>query len=95
MTSKDTLPPSSSSGVLTPPSSTEARDWNDEDVEKRMEKDGNRNDALSRTRSAVSIAETMSLPKEIAFVSVICMANFMTRWFSLYVKFIEAKANKM
>jgi hypothetical protein len=32
-----------------------------------------------RTKSAVSIAETLSLPREIAFVSVVCMAQFMTR----------------
>jgi len=34
---------------------------------------------LARTRSSASIAEQMSLPHEIIFVSVICMAQFMTQ----------------
>jgi hypothetical protein len=36
-------------------------------------------DDLERSKSTKSIAETLSLPREIAFVSVICMAQFMTR----------------
>ncbi|KAJ4172353.1 multidrug-resistance type transporter aminotriazole resistance [Fusarium falciforme] len=34
---------------------------------------------LARTKSAVSIAETFSLPHEILFISTICMAQFMTQ----------------
>ncbi|KAF4969054.1 hypothetical protein FZEAL_10304 [Fusarium zealandicum] len=34
---------------------------------------------LARRKSAVSIAETFSLPREILFVSIICMAQFMTQ----------------
>lgn len=37
------------------------------------------NDDLTRTKSAVSIAETLSLPREILFVFIICMAQFMTQ----------------
>jgi hypothetical protein len=34
---------------------------------------------LERSKSTKSIAETLSLPREAAFVFVICMAQFMTR----------------
>ena len=34
---------------------------------------------LSRTVSTVSIAESLSLPHEIIFVSIICLAQFMTQ----------------
>ncbi|KAF4980959.1 hypothetical protein FDECE_17777 [Fusarium decemcellulare] len=34
---------------------------------------------LARTKSAASIAETFSLPREILFISIICMAQFMTQ----------------
>lgn len=34
---------------------------------------------LARTVSTVSIAETLSLPHEILFVSIICLAQFMTQ----------------
>ncbi|KAF5021102.1 hypothetical protein F66182_6861 [Fusarium sp. NRRL 66182] len=34
---------------------------------------------ITRTKSNVSIAETFSLPREILFVSIICMAQFMTQ----------------
>jgi hypothetical protein len=34
---------------------------------------------IGRTKSATSIAETLSLPREIAFVAIICMAQFTTR----------------
>ncbi|KAE9984727.1 hypothetical protein EG328_008344 [Venturia inaequalis] len=58
----------------------EQREWDNVDVEKSMSKERRaRDEHLSRTKSAVSIAETLSLPREIAFVSVICMANFMTQ----------------
>ena len=51
-----------------------------EDVDEDFEKDIQRkDDDLTRTKSAVSIAETFSLPHEIAFVTVICMAQFLTR----------------
>jgi hypothetical protein len=84
MTSNDTLQQNSASGsasgVSTPIYPMEPRDWDDDDdVEKSMERDGDRHGDLSRTKSAISIAETLSLPREIAFVGVICMANFMTR----------------
>ncbi|KLP05695.1 hypothetical protein CEK26_003057 [Fusarium fujikuroi] len=36
-------------------------------------------EAISRTKSNVSIAETFSLPHEILFVAIICMAQFMTQ----------------
>lgn len=77
--SKNDLPHHSSSGVSTPTTSTEPREWEDEDVEKVMEEDGHRDGHLSRTKSAMSIADTLSLPREIAFIGVICMANFMAR----------------
>ncbi|KAK7414929.1 multidrug-resistance type transporter aminotriazole resistance [Neonectria punicea] len=34
---------------------------------------------LARTKSTASIAETFSLPREILFISIICMAQFMTQ----------------
>lgn len=41
---------------------------------------GNKLDAeLARTKSTVSIAESMSLPHEILFVALICLAQFMTQ----------------
>jgi hypothetical protein len=36
--------------------------------------------SLARTKS---IAETLSLPHEIAFVTIVCMANFFTRTYSV------------
>ncbi|KAF5630292.1 aminotriazole resistance [Fusarium sp. NRRL 52700] len=36
-------------------------------------------EAITRTKSNVSIAETFSLPHEAAFVAIICMAQFMTQ----------------
>ncbi|KAI9710082.1 MAG: hypothetical protein M1820_002884 [Bogoriella megaspora] len=37
------------------------------------------NNDLARTKSSVSIADTMSLPHEILFVAIICLAQFMTQ----------------
>lgn len=69
----DGIPQNSSSGASTPVSHAERREWDDaDDVEKSMSKDG-RDGHLSRTKSAMSIADTLSLPREIAFVGVICM----------------------
>ncbi|TID22869.1 major facilitator superfamily-domain-containing protein [Venturia nashicola] len=75
---KEETPRNSSSKGLTPTSMEERRALDDMDAENSMSKD-RRDEHLSRTKSAVSIADTLSLPREIAFVSVICMANFMTQ----------------
>jgi len=71
--------PPPSSGRLTPSSPEEEHAWDDQDIEKRIERGARGNEDLSRTKSGISIAETLSLPREIAFVSVICMTNFLTR----------------
>jgi MFS family permease len=41
--------------------------------------EGTNADNITRTKSTLSIAETLSLPREIVFVSTICMAQFMTQ----------------
>jgi hypothetical protein len=46
---------------------------------RRADTDHDQGDALERSKSTRSIAETFTLPQEIAFVTVICMAQFMTR----------------
>jgi len=48
----------------------------EDEIEK--EEQGNQMN-LTKTRSTISIAEQMSLTREILFVFVICMAQFMTR----------------
>lgn len=69
-----------------PIANEERPEWDDgSDVEKSTNKDRS-DEHLSRTKSAISIAETLSLPREIAFVGVICMANFMTRSLSRFFR---------
>jgi hypothetical protein len=46
---------------------------------------------FGRTKSATSIAETLSLPHEIAFVAIICMAQFTTRKSSKFLQEIPSK----
>jgi len=46
---------------------------------------------LAKTRSSVSIAEQMSLTREILFVFIVCMAQFMTRTFvALFIYLVAA-----
>jgi hypothetical protein len=68
---------------------SEIEDGGPRDVEKELAelRDGGspgieneQGEDLERSKSTKSIAETLSLPREIAFVSIICMAQFMTRW---------------
>jgi hypothetical protein len=73
-----------SSGLFTPTSPTLPQNWGERDMDKEMERVASRDENLVRTKSAVSIAETLSLPRELLFVSVICMAQFMTRKYTLH-----------
>ncbi|QDS68933.1 hypothetical protein FKW77_008432 [Venturia effusa] len=78
MDSREEMPRNSSTPTLRSIPNAGRRESYEVDVEKSIINDTMDGD-LSKTKSAVSIADTLSLPREIAFVTILCMANFMTQ----------------
>ncbi|KAK7427995.1 multidrug-resistance type transporter aminotriazole resistance [Neonectria magnoliae] len=52
---------------------------NDEAISENKDVVSPDEEELARTKSTASIAETFSLPREILFISIICLAQFMTQ----------------